>query len=246
LSDSGKSALVPAALAAIDYFHAAADHPSPRSPRLRLLVDGAIRQAAASRVVQVPKDALPVDALRTFVVTDACDPVIHARDAALVAVGLRTMRRPGELAALNLSDITFPSQDRMVVYVKQAKNDQLRRGHFVTVDAVLDSTTCPVQLMRNYLILRGQSEGPLFLTNSGLRLSVSAISSIVKRVATVGGASGDFTGRSLRVGGATAALTAGWSSEQIKSVGGWSSDAVALYFRTEPLARMGASRAMGF
>lgn len=65
-------------------------------------------------------------------------------------------------------------------------------------------------------------------------------------MAGAAGFTGDFTGRSLRVGGATAALAAGWSSEQIKSVGRWASDAVALYFRTEPLARMGASRAMGF
>jgi integrase len=247
LALNGKYGLVNAAVAAIKFHHSRNNQLAPHSALLQLLMDGAARLAVQFKATK-PKDALPVEALRTWMIThpSSSSAFIHARDAALVAVGLRTMRRPGELAALNTDDISFPRPNRLVIRIKSAKNDQFHQGSFIHIDAVPNSITCPVAIMKNYLTLRGDAPGALFLSIKGSRMSVPSITSAVQRVASSSNSQGDFTGRSLRVGGASAALAAGWTQEQIQSVGGWKSDVVTRYFRTEPLARDGASKALGF
>jgi integrase len=247
LAANNKHNLTTAAFAAIKFYHTRNNMPSPSSAFLQLLVDGAARIAVQHKAVNAPKDALPVQVLRDWINSPhRSTALIHARDAALVAVGLRTMRRPAELAALDLDDVSFTTDNTMVIRIKSAKNDQFHHGMFVHVDAVLDSITCPVLIMKDYLQLRGNHSGPLFLSVNGCRMSVSSISCVVKKMASSSNVSGDFSGRSLRVGGASAALAAGWSQEQIQSVGGWKSDVVARYYRTKPLARRGASKALGF
>ena len=50
---------------------------------------------------------------------------------------------------------------------------------------------------------------------------------------------------SLRIGGATAAMMAGISREQIMSIGGWSSSAVDRYLRAVEITRLHVSDRMG-
>ncbi|CAG8831906.1 36250_t:CDS:2, partial [Gigaspora margarita] len=80
------------------------------------------------------------------------------RDAALVAIGLRTMRRTGELCNLRLRDVKF-----------EATN----------------SSYCPDKLLKKYLWVRPKTadDQPLFLSRQGDQLSVGAVGAIVKRVA---------------------------------------------------------------
>jgi len=75
---------------------------------------------------------------------------------------------------------------------------------------------------------------------------ICSISAVVKRVAEHAGLDGNYSGHSLRIGGATAAVAGGMSMEQIRAIGGWESDAVFLYLRAVGPAMAQASKRMGF
>ena len=57
---------------------------------------------------------------------------------------------------------------------------------------------------------------------------------------------GKYSGHSLRIGGATAAMQAGLTLEQIQTIGGWKSPAVHLYLRLIGTMQLGTSEKMGF
>ena len=59
-------------------------------------------------------------------------------------------------------------------------------------------------------------------------MTVGAVGAIVKSVASDTGVKGRFTAHSIRIGGATAAMEAGLSLMQIRTIGGCDSKAVML------------------
>jgi len=61
---------------------------------------------------------------------------------------------------------------------------------------------------------------------------VSAISSIVVKMATKAGFVGKFSSHSLRIGGASAAVKGGLTVEQVKAIGGWVSGSWEDYLRS--------------
>jgi hypothetical protein len=71
------------------------------------------------------------------------------------------------------------------------------------------------------------------------------VNTLVKKVAVVAQLKGRYTGHSLRIGGATAALKGGLSIDQIRSIGDWTSDAVLFYLRANAVAEIKGSRRMG-
>jgi hypothetical protein len=89
-----------------------------------------------------------------------------------------------------------------------------------------------------------EAEDPLFPTITGSILKAQAI---VKRVAQYAGLVGRYSGHSLRIGGATAALQGRimMSMEQIRSIGNWESRAVLFYPRSVTAANSNASIKMG-
>jgi integrase len=174
--------------------------------------------------------------------------LLALRDAAVVALGLRLMRRAGELAALCVSDVRRLPDGTTGVTIRRSKTDQLGAGLLLPLDAT-GGPACPVALLERWLVVRpvlatrGAHADALFVTVAGRPLSRSAISSLVARAAAAAGLDGRFSGHSLRIGGATAAARAGASMATVKAVGGWSSDAVRRYVR--PFAG-GLSALMGF
>ena len=69
------------------------------------------------------------------------------------------------------------------------------------IDVVLDSPTCPVLLLKDYLNQRKNlsPEQPLFVSGKGLAISSSGISSVVKNMCKAGGFLDKVLGYSLRI-----------------------------------------------
>ncbi|CAG8564080.1 41013_t:CDS:10 [Gigaspora margarita] len=67
------------------------------------------KEVSKSKTPDWPRDLLPVAALRHYmeVPPSVASGSMHRRDVALVALGLRTMRRPGELGELTMKDIRW-------------------------------------------------------------------------------------------------------------------------------------------
>ena len=91
--------------------------------------------------------------------------------------------------------------------------------------------------------LRAQT--PLFRAN-GRAMRVSQVRDVVKSL--MGGVGADprnFGAHSLRIGGATAGLAAGFSEAQLRAAGRWSSDVYALYARASQQALRGMAKLIG-
>ncbi|CAG8628151.1 5906_t:CDS:2 [Cetraspora pellucida] len=195
-----------------------------------------------------PRDPLTVAALKFFVdkKPQLISDYFWIRDAALIAIGLRTMRRPGELCSLKLKDIKF-GEKLFWVHISSSKTDQFANRKFIPIE-YSNSKYCPVRLLRRYLAIRPRTsdDRPLFLSRSKVQLSVGVVGAIVKRIAENAGLQGRFTAHSIRIGGATAAMEAGMSLAQIQAIAGWDSKSVMLYLRTVGMANLMFSKKMGF
>jgi site-specific recombinase XerD len=92
-----------------------------------------------------------------------------------------------------------------------------------------------------------QQEDWLFPSMRGRgAISSQAVNALVKRVAQHAGLEGRYSGHSMRIGGATAALQGGMTMEQIRSIGEWESKAILFYLRSVAAANNKASTKMGF
>jgi integrase len=217
--------------------------------RVMRLREGVRRRVAMKKDNEGEREPLPISALRFWIENRPKNTkwLIWLRDAALVALALRCMRRPGEMGILKRKHILGWKDGLFKVKIPKSKTDQLMKGKVIPIDSVPDSKICPVKLVERYILLTNPGINDfLFQSSSGKQLSASAVSAIVKRMAENAQLKGKFSGHSLRIGGATAAAKAGLTTAQIKSVGGWSSDAVNRYIRPVSVAGVGASKAMGF
>ncbi len=254
-------------LAAVRHHHLALGHDDPGADAwVRRVADGIVRDAASKRAAQ-PKEqqraGLPTEAVRAVLAGVASHVGVHGsgasaprtsvqalRDAAVLSLGLRLMRRPGELCDLRLDDLEWTSAGGVIVTVRKSKTDQAGRGLRLPIE-VSDSPTCPVRLLQRWLRVRralatAESEEWLFVSDRGEKMTTTAVTTIVQRAAALAGLQGRFSGHSLRIGGASAAMGAGTSLATIQAVGGWSSDAVHRYLRPELAARqLGLTKAIG-
>lgn len=168
------------------------------------------------------------------------------RDAAIITLGMRLMRRPGEIAALRCSDVSFDTEGWAWILLRKSKTDQLAVGRKMPLEPS-GNVTCPVKWLREWLaVYGGMGEAPLFPSLESRDLMSSAtVSSVVIFVAAKVGLVGRYTGHSLRIGGATAAMKGGMTMAMIRAIGGWESKAVLLYLRSVGTAKAGASSLMG-
>ena len=261
---SGRGSSSTRAVAAVRARHLELGFEDPaRDAWIQRVAAGAERLAAAVRPERAVRAPLPVGVVAQLLalvpswvgvlpgqsafagVPDA--HLLAVRDAAVLAVGLRLMRRSGELAALAISDVRLLPDGSTALWVRRSKTDQLGAGLLLPIDAT-GGPACPVALLRRWMAVRpalaarGPASDALFVTVTGRPLSQAAISSLVARAAAAVGLKGTFSGHSMRIGGATAAVGAGASITTVQAIGGWSSNAVWRYIRpfgTDLSARMG-------
>ena len=117
------------------------------------------------------------------------------------------------------------------VSIKQSKTDPFRKG----ISLFLGKTSanlCPVTAMLNYLIVRGNRSGPLFIFRNGQYLTrerlVTALRTALK---SVGLDESKYCSHSFRIGAATTAASKGIEDSIIKTLGRWRSLAYLEYVR---------------
>jgi site-specific recombinase XerD len=217
-----------------------------KATRVRMALQGVARVEAEEKMeVRSP---FPLEALKAWVRGRRKNITVREhRDPALVALGIRCMRRPGELAELKVRHVQ-PYEKGMKIFLAKSKTDQTMEGRWLHVDAVPGSDTCPVLLLAKYLGTRGKlhHNEPLFASSKGRHLSSSAVSSVVRNMATAAGRTEKVSGHSLRIAGATLAVRGGMSMPEICAIGGWKSEAVLRYLRDCAVAQRGGSALMGF
>ena len=109
---------------------------------------------------------------------------------------------------------------------------------------------CAVCVLREFyeqrLSLHGSDPGkPLFLFSDGSVLTKTVLNKHIKLcVALIGINPDNYTGHSLRAGGATDAAKSGLADWEIKLLGRWSSDTYQRYIRLPLEYRVGLARRM--
>jgi integrase len=164
---------------------------------------------------------LTVNQLTQIVTSIDPDSAIGVRDRAVILLGYAAALRPGELAALELADITVEPTG-LLIAIRRSKTDQEGHGQLVGVAPGRHPSTDPIRALGTWLKVRPTGSGALFtrvpaarpITSDGI--GPRTVSDLVRNRADAAGL-GDLgvSGHSLRAGHATAASMNGAPIDRI-------------------------------
>ena len=132
-------------------------------------------------------------------------------------------------------------------HARQSKMDTFGRGVTLYLGRT-HTPLCPVAALLNYLVLRGWSQGPLFLFQDGSTLFCQRlVLELRKAFACTSFDASGFNGHSFRIGAATTAAENGFEDSFIQMLGRWRSSAFTTYINTPVSTLLSASsRLLGF
>ena len=134
---------------------------------------------------------------------------------------------------LALCDVSIDSNGKMLnLRIRYSKTDQRGASTTLTLFDSDHQILSPVKALRDYLLVRPQIHGPLFVHFNGEPLLSFQFSRVLKEsVKFIGLNPENFSSHSFRIGAATAAALGGLSEEEIKKLGRWKSSAYRSYIR---------------
>jgi integrase len=166
-----------------------------------------------------PVKAEPINADQLLAIVSALpNTLTGARDRALILLGFAGAFRRSELVALDVADLHFNGDLKIVV--RRSKTDQAGAGRVKTIPPAPGDLD-PIAAVRAWLARSAISSGPLFRKidqwdHMGERLSGQSVALILKRsVKAVGLDEQLYSGHSLRSGFVTAAIDGGASEVDI-------------------------------
>ena len=218
---------------AISFYHLFYGHSDPTTHFLikkALLFDAKRRPASDSRLPVTPHI---LQQLLLAVEQVFLSPRNVALYQSLFTLMFFAFLRMSEVASgphtLHLRHVTWSSKSLTIAFPSYKHS----RGPLPSI--VLYATAshlCPVRAFLRYISFRSMAPGPLFMDVSGLPLTSSAISQSLKTcLAFAGYSSLPITSHSFRIGAASWAAANGHSSERIRLMGRWKSDAFRKYIR---------------
>jgi hypothetical protein len=176
----------------------------------------------------------------------------HLAAAAAISVGSHGLFRSGEIALrignsnlLRRTDASFAHDGSYVsISLAESKTDVFRQGVTIRV-ARTGTPSCPVGLLQaQYDNAPDKSPtAPLFQKSNGKALSYVDLTNAIKALTTQLGLVGNYSGHSLRVGGATSLALMGFQDHEIQTLGRWRSLSYQLYVRSGPELANRASQA---
>ena len=239
-------------LAALRYFRILADPsctlPSFYTPHMKILLRGVQRMQASpsSARRRLPITASLMQRIKSQLARDPASYVNHMTWAAC-CTGFFGFLRCSEFLLpdqgpfdpschLSIADISLRQSTSpwfFVVNIKKSKTDQFGAGTQVVLGAT-GLTICPVSALLDFLAVRGDAPGPLFIFPDGspLRRGVF-VHQVQSSLAASGLTSSNFNGHSFRIGAATTASAAGVPETTIKVLGRWKSQAYQRYIRPD-------------
>ena len=163
---------------------------------------------------------------------------------AVCCVGFFGFLRSGEMTApevgeidpgqhLSFLDITVDDVENprsLAVRIKQSKTDSFRQGLSIVLSRT-ELLLCPVAALLAYLVVQGNSEGPLFLLRGKPLTCPKLVLKLRKAVAVTGLQPEKYAGHSFRIGATTTTAVCRVPVDIIKTLGRWKSQAYQLYVR---------------
>jgi len=222
-------------LQALRHYHVVSGYDTTvfASPRVKLLIQGALRTDTAQPTTRLRNGVTPsqLGAIASHLKGAPYTPHESAMLWSAVSLAYHGLLRVSEYTSTNVSkQLTMNrfhlTADTLTIELPFTKTCQYGQGKNISV-ARTDSLTCPVSAMASYLHQRGLAPGPVFVHQSGTPLRAAAVNDMLRR-ALPGQA---ISSHSLRIGGATVASSRGVSDQALKAAGRWSSNAYQRYVR---------------
>jgi integrase len=141
--------------------HKDRDLPSPVALSVWRIIRGARRDSTRPKS-RGPKLALSSADLAAISGALGLQTYRDVRDRCILVFGFHSALRRAELSQLDVSDLTF-SEAGVTVFIRRSKRDQESRGTKLGIFAGANATTCPVRVLEEWLKLRGEWNGPLFV-----------------------------------------------------------------------------------
>ena len=233
-------------LAGIRFYHIQAGLPDPTSDPMVYYLCRAIKRLHGTQVrTRLP---ITIDILRTLKQQLHLDTSLALLDKRMLwsafTIAFYGFLRSSEFVspkckidgddhvALMLSNISV-SHDSLDIYISESKTDPFRKGHTITL-VTTNTCTCPVMAYKKYITLRGKVVGdaPVFVFQSGICLTRSNLTSMIRRLLTSAGLNAVvYSSHSFRIGAATTAASANTPAWLIQTLGRWSSDCFKTYIQ---------------
>jgi len=138
--------------------HKAAGYDSPTGKASVKLCFAGIKRSLGSAVT--PKNPILTSDIVGMISHIDTKRLIGKRDRAILLFGFASALRRGELAALNVEDVTF-SDDGARVLVRRSKTDQTGEGQQIAVVRT-GTRTCPVKALEAWLKAAAIQDGAVF------------------------------------------------------------------------------------
>ena len=120
------------------------------------------------------------------------------------------------------------------ILLRRSKTDQARQGVKVIIGRTGDDI-CPVAALLQFLAIRGNHPGLLFVCSNGKPLTKGKFITEVRAALTTANLpAAEYAGHSFRIGAATMAAAAGLEDSLIQTLGRWKSSAYLTYIRMNP------------
>ena len=131
-------------------------------------------------------------------------------------------------STLMFQDVSIsPTLTVASIHLRGSKTDPFRLGCTIRIGST-GNVLCPVRALYNYMMIHPQPLGPLFIFSTGAFLIRADVIDLL-RVSLPGMPL--INTHSFRIGGASAAASAGVPDSTIQILGRWSSDAYRRYLR---------------
>ena len=244
LSQSVNTKTIRAYLCALRFYQIRAGLPDPTriaSPRLPYILKGIQRTSPgrhrAQRLPVTPELLLRIYTLWSNESLSLDKVMLWAA----FCLGFFGFLRSGEFTSpsqdhnecrLSVSDVSIDSRRNsqvLTVFLRRSKTDQFGAGSYIYLGRT-GTTLCPVAAVLAYLSIRPSTPGPLFIFCDGTPLSrTQLISHLQDALSQVGANFTNFSGHSFRIGAASTAAAAGFSTSSIQKLGRWQSTAFTAY-----------------
>lgn len=155
---------------------------------------------------------------------------------ACARVGELVVSKQNTQNVLKLSQVTFQSNSQGTAIQLTVDFMYFKHNKAVQSDTVIINANngpfCPVEAVRDFIHIRGQNPGFLFVGAAGEPVLRDTVSRMLKNLLTASGYNAErYDTHGLRIGRASQAAQDGWTETQIQHLGRWRSEAYKKYIR---------------
>ena len=227
-------------ITAISYVHKFGDYKDPTS---HFAVQKTL--SAVNRLTGKLDSRLPIT---LFILSSLMNAIFHSITNKYHKVLLRAMFTCAFFGLFRVGEITSDGKnivcldisqclvfdDKMILKIIHFKHNVSQRPVLITIKKQSDPSVCPVTAMKQYLIMRGTKEGPLFCFLNGKAVTRKFFSQKLNYCLVFCGFDTKvYKCHSFRIGGASYFCSLGYSDSQLRALGRWNSNAFLLYIRNQ-------------